>query len=193
MKNKMKKVLLAVASISVVVIGAYGIDSYRDMKVEEKMLTHEIKGTFEDDSELITQTFSYDSEGGFQSFDTSEKVFGVFKADSSIDVKYEGVIKAGYELDDIHFKVDAFRKTVLISLPEAVISDNNLNIIEAVDHDSIFHRNDSNDLVEIQNEIKENAEIVAENNGIYDRAEDCIEDKITDKIEDLTGYTVEFI
>lgn len=196
MTNRMKKVLITVACVGVAVAGYCGINSYQDAKaleVEERMKTLEIQGVFEDTGEFITEEFAYDSEDGFQSFDTSEKVFCVFKADSSIDVKYEGVIEAGYALEDINFKVDASDKIVRISLPEAEIRGHELNVIEAVDHDSIFHRNDSNDLINIENEIKENAVIAAEINGIYDRAQDSVEDQLTAMVEDLTGYTVEFI
>lgn len=112
----------------------------------------------------------------------------------SMDMKYSGVIKVGYEVANIQVKMNGNK--IKIELPEAQVLDNYIN-----DEDVEFLNENNNPFNPIEPEEgykylpeeKQRQLEMAEEEGIYDLAEENAKKTITELLSGYEDYEVEFI
>ena len=114
----------------------------------------------------------------------------------TVKYKYEGVIKVGYQVKNIDIRVDNENQVIYVTLPKPEVLDNYVdtyyttdeknNIINAIESDEVQKRID--EVIEPER-LKE-----AEENGLYDRAEQTAIDIIESQLRtfEKEGYRVEF-
>ncbi len=108
-----------------------------------------------------------------------------------IELTCSGIVKAGYNLDDIAIKVDNNSKTIYVSLPNVKINSNQLiwdNSMECKEKNNILNPIDFEQYQILITDIKAEGLQEAENNGLYN----MVEQNAKHLIENFLGCFVEY-
>lgn len=210
MKNKeIKKwkfnAILIVEIISII----WGIGYKRECEVlRDQLATMERKLPAEDltihiiDEELGKvvglDTAKYEYSGEFTHPDYRKFLgtdWDVWFTKNEIDVKYEGFIEAGYDIDQIERELDKENKVVKIKLPKAEIKNHNLLQEELLieENNNCLNPISTADVNELLVKVKEEHLQKAEKDGIYEMAEEQMKSLIINHFDKYLDYTVEFI
>ena len=114
---------------------------------------------------------------------------------NSYRIVYRGVIKVGYEVDEIRCRVDNEAKTIYVSLPSAQILDNYIvfDDLELVDQkNNLLNPFDFDDFREGFKEIEEAELKKAKEEGIMVHAEDSAKMIIQNALASFNEYDVVF-
>ena len=121
----------------------------------------------------------------------SKKVFGISIPfwTVSTDVSYSGTVKVGYDIDEIGRAVDNEAKVITITLPQAKVLSNELDEdSQEISREMV----DSEQLKDYRVVIKEAGLQEAEEAGIYELAEEHMEEILIDLFSEFEGYEVIF-
>ena len=99
-------------------------------------------------------------------------------------IKYNGVVKAGYDVSSIDIELQEDSKEVSIILPNIKIFDCYIDSQEIIDEkDTVFNQTKLQDDIDIQNYVKTSLRLNALENGILPEASDYAMDLIYDTIK----------
>lgn len=150
-----------------------------------------------DMGELATQSGYFTN---VQVLEDSKQLFGhnVPLTKSKYIFSYDGIIKAGFDFQELEMQVNEITRTIHVTLPEAKIlnceiDENSLQIYDATQ--SIFTPLSITDINESMIELKETVKTDAVNNGILENARENAKLLIRGFLAgcfDLQEYTVEF-
>lgn len=113
-----------------------------------------------------------------------------------IELTCSGVVKAGYNLQDVVVKVDNESKTIYVSLPDAKINSNQLlwdNSMINNEQNNILNPIGFEQYQTMIEEIKEEGLQDAENNGLFKTVEKNAKNLITNFLGCFVNYTVVFM
>ena len=150
-----------------------------------------------DMGELATQAGYFTN---VQVLEDSKQLFGhnVPLTKSKYIFSYDGIIKAGFDFQELEMQVNEITRTIHVTLPEAKIlnceiDENSLQIYDATQ--SIFTPLSITDINESMIELKETVKTDAVNNGSLENARENAKLLIRGFLAgcfDLQEYTVEF-
>lgn len=129
----------------------------------------------------------------------SEETAKYFKNDkkvpfttNKIDITASGIVKVGYDLDDIGIEID--EDTIYISIPEAKLNDNYViwDTVQCIEDNNIFNQIEFSQYYDMLDEIKEKGLVEAESKGIYDKAEKNLKKIMKGFLSEFNDYKVEF-
>ena len=91
----------------------------------------------------------------------------------TIQLKYNGTIKVGYEVADIQVSVDNDTKTIYVTLPDPKVTDNyiDMDTLSYAEQNNIFNPIKGDEITSGLDTIKAEALEKAEHAGIYELAE----------------------
>ena len=154
---------------------------------------NDVKSELKDIAELMTYSHEY---YGTSSITDKREILDVEIPGTEHEIKmtYGGVIKVGYNLDDVKVDVDNNRKLIKIELGEQII-DNNLpeENVETIERNNVFNQIRSDEVTKELVKIKSHEYIEAMRLGVKDKARENAEKIISDKLTDIEGYEVKFI
>lgn len=144
--------------------------------------------------EMVTAEYAYE---GKEKIEDSLSIGNqdLFFTKHTIDVDYNGVIKAGYEMDDVDITIDVNDKVINITLPEAQIFDNYVDTYTTIENNNIINNIKSDEVQTYIDEVIEPRELEeAEKDGIYDLAEESAKDQMKKQLGyfEKFGYSIEF-
>lgn len=179
------------------------IDHLSDPTVKYTLATKEvtidlIKSEIRDIGEIATIEYLYTDAGKFEN---PKQLFGInvpFTTKSFI-AKWDGIIKAGVQVDKIIVEINDVNKEIIVYMPKSVILSHEIKkeSIETLDEkDGLFNPVKVNDVREFDKVSKEAMEERAIENGILDKAsknaKEIIEKLVNNDIVQEQGYTIKF-
>ena len=185
-----RSMVLVVLGLCVVLLGM----SIVSVKV---VTSRTVRLGLKDMGELATQAGYFTN---VQVLEDSKQLFGhnVPLTKSKYIFSYDGIIKAGFDFQELEMQVNEITRTIHVTLPEAKIlnceiDENSLQIYDATQ--SIFTPLSITDINESMIELKETVKTDAVNNGILENARENAKLLIRGFLVgcfDLQEYTVEF-
>lgn len=148
--------------------------------------------------ELATIEYLYTDAGKFEN---PKQLFGfnVPFTTKSFIAKWDGVIKAGVEIDQIIVVINDVNKEIIVHMPKSVILSHEImkESIETLDEkDGLFNPVKVDDVREFDKVSKEAMEERAIENGILDKASDnakeIIEKLVNNDVVQEQGYIIKF-
>ena len=113
-----------------------------------------------------------------------------------IELTCSGIVKAGYNLEDIVIKVDNDSQKIYISLPDAKINSNQLlwdSSMVSNEKNNILNPIDFDQYQTLIADIKAEGLQEVENSGLYDTVEQNAKNLITNFLGCFAGYEVVFM
>lgn len=141
--------------------------------------------------ELATCSFEYK---GSQKFSSTREILGknIPGTTNSIDIIYCGVIKVGYDVEQVEHKL--INSTIHFTLPEPKVLDNYIKLddLHCTDDNNILNPIGSDDVVANFDKIEKEELKRAEAQGIYDKSEAQMILLIKNFFAEFEGYDVAF-
>lgn len=163
------------------------------IKTKYTVTVLEIKEKLEPIGELSTYEYTYD---GTEVNSSSIELFNhkLPGTANSVTYTYSGVIKVGYDIEDIEITLDQEKYYIFIRLPEPHVLDNYLKTHwECEEKNNILNPLNISDHRDFFEEISQRELEKAEEAGIYDKAEDQVKLLITNFLAVFSDYEVVFI
>lgn len=163
-------------------------------KVNLDLITSEIKNI----GELATVEYLYTDAGKFED---AEKLFGIKLpfTEKYFIAKWDGIIKAGVKIDEIHVEIQEAAKEIIVQMPKAEILSHEIDndSIETLDEkDGLFNPLEVEDVRDFDAASKEAMEKRAIENGILDKAYEnakvIVEKIVNTDVVQKQGYSVRF-
>lgn len=202
---KIKKLLMIIGAVVVLGICCYfGFRYLVAIKVAEALtnaaMTEKVEITnihieerLDAIGELSTYSFEYTNEKRIR--DTRE-IFGtpIPGTTKEIDIIYSGVIKVGYEISEIYCEVDNSNNKIYISIPEIKVLDNYIKLddLQCKERNNILNPIGTNEITMYFQEIKAEELLIAEGQGIYEKAERQLKTIIEGLLAGFEDYEVVF-
>lgn len=179
------------------------IDNLSDPTVKYTLATKEvtidlIKSEIQDIGEIATIEYLYTDAGKFEN---PKQLFGInvpFTTKSFI-AKWDGIIKAGVQVDKIIVEINDANKEIIVHMPKSVILSHEIKkeSIETLDEkDGLFNPVKVDDVREFDKVSKKAMEERAIENGILDRAsenaKEIIEKLVNNDVVQEQGYIIKF-
>ena len=144
--------------------------------------------------QLVTYSYEYSDQ---REIKDSRQIFGwnIPGTTHTIQLKYNGIIKVGYEVSDIQISVDNESKTIYVTLPEPKITDNYIDMdnLSYAEQNNIFNPISGDEITGSLDTIKAEALERAEHAGIYELAKGNAKSQISGLFEAFEGYSVKFV
>lgn len=157
-----------------------------------------IESEIKDIGEIISVEYLYTTAGKYED---PKKLFGVnvpFTTKSFI-AKWDGVIKAGINIEKVDVKINDMKKEIIVYMPSAEILSHEIdsNSVETLDEkDGLFNPVKIEDVRLFDAESKGEMEARAVENGILDKAsknaKEIIENLLYNNIVQKNGYIIKF-
>ena len=114
---------------------------------------------------------------------------------NKITISCDGIVKVGYDIDEIKVSVDDVSQTVYIGLPQAKLNDNYIiwETVKCKETNNILNPIDFDDYQKLIGELEAKGLAAAEENGIYTDAEQNMKMIIINFLAEFDGYKVEFL
>ena len=144
--------------------------------------------------ELTTSRWDYKDEVEFENTRQLFKKFNVPFTTNSVEIEYSGVIKAGYQLDDLDITVNNVNQKIYVDIPDPQVLDNYIadesikiikeknNIFNPVNQEYVMSQLTSEKNRQLEKAIEE---------GLYPKAREEAEEQIERKLAGLE-YKVVF-
>lgn len=198
-------VVVCLTIFAAAVIGVYKIKN-RDKATEQPEATdvfaedmdvtvYDVKHQMSPIGEMATYEYTYEGHEKIEDSIAVSDSWNIPFTEHTIDIEYSGVIKAGYEMDDMDLSVDTERKVINVVLPEVQVLDNYVDTYSTVDKNNVFNPIESDEAQEYLDGVVEPKELnKAEEEGIYEEAEEHAKELIKDQLSyfEKFGYSVEF-
>jgi len=166
-----------------------GENEIREVTIED------VKVKLEQIGELSTYQGSYKiSYGKKETRELLEK-FKIPGTTNNITMECSGVVKIGYNLDDIKVELGEADKNIYISIPEAKLNDNYViwDTVNVSEKNNILNPINFSQYQELIAEIEQKGLDEAVNDGIYTKAEDNLKLLIQNFLGDFDGYEIVFM
>lgn len=188
---KAPRVGKSIENIQDCIDGGKIISAYSEPEEATVVTIVEIESAMSQIGEITTVQYEYSGEA--YSSDCN-KLFNweIGFTENSIEVFYEGVIRAGYVIEDIEVSVDQDSRTILITLPEAQVFSNEIITQDVEWDDNIFNRIDPDVASDLVEEAREEELEEAIDNGLYDDAEANAKSVIENVLAEFSDYQVVF-
>lgn len=157
-----------------------------------------IESKIEGIGEMATIEYVYTNAGKYED---PKQLFGIDipLTTKSFIAKWDGIIKAGIEIDEVKVEMKEAKKEIIISLPKAKILSHELdeNSFETLDEqDGLFNPVKVKDTKEFEVTTKKSMEERVIENGILDKAfenaKQIIEKLVNSDIVQEQGYSIKF-
>ncbi len=143
--------------------------------------------------QLVTYSYEYSD---VREIKDSRQLFGwnIPGTTHTIQLKYNGTIKVGYEVADIQVSVDNDTKTIYVTLPDPKVTDNyiDMDTLSYAEQNNIFNPIKGDEITSGLDTIKAEALEKAEHAGIYELAEGNAKSQISGLFEAFDGYSARF-
>ena len=141
--------------------------------------------------QLATYEYSYE---GYTTYE-ADKDWVILNSltRSSVEVDYEGVIKAGVSVGDIDIKVDEDERIIYLTMPQPTIISNEITIPNSNENVAIFGSLDGDTASSLMDNTKNEELNHAIANGLYYRANDNAKQIIRDLLAVYDDYDLVFI
>ena len=143
--------------------------------------------------QLVTYSYEYSD---VREIKDSRQLFGwnIPGTTHTIQLKYNGTIKVGYEVADIQVSVDNDTKTIYVTLPDPKVTDNyiDMDTLSYAEQNNIFNPIKGDEITSGLDTIKAEALEKAEHAGIYELAEGNAKSQISGLFEAFDGYSTRF-
>lgn len=187
-------------SIGTVLVIAFFVYIFRDRihdffipPNEITQVSYSIESELHDIGEFVTQECTY---SGVTEGKNTRKV-PILGADipfstNKVKVRYAGVIKAGYQVDDISITVLDHMKQIYISLPDPIIVSNEISQVGYEEENNILNPISGNAASVMLENVKLEEQKKAIEEGLYENAEKHAKEVITEKLSSFGGYSITF-
>ena len=147
-------------------------------------------------AELATAVFDYSG------IITKDNYREFFKTDinipftkNEVKITYKGVIKVGYDLDELEYKIDESSKKIYMSLPEVKVTDHYmiLDELKFEQNNNILNPISVEEINKYLINVEKEELVRAEKEGIYKLAEEKIQGIIENYFAEFDGYKVVFM
>ena len=162
-------------------------------KITVDFISEEIKGI----GELATVEYLYTNAAKFE--DSNQiKNWNIPLTKKSFILKWDGIIKAGIDVNEITCKVDETNKVLTICVPKAEIlsHETDADSVELLDEkNGLFNAVSLDDMIEFNAEMSHEMEERAVKNGLLEKAQKNAEEIILNLINAIPGveeYTIVF-
>ena len=114
---------------------------------------------------------------------------------NTIQIECQGLVKVGYDMESITPTVDNESQKIYIALPEAKVLDNYIiwDTVYCSENNTILNPIDFSQYQTLISEIEAQGLAQAENDGIYDKAEEHIKSIVQTFLSGFDEYTVVFL
>ena len=140
--------------------------------------------------ELATSQFEYT---GIKEISNSRELLGVDipLTTKEIDITYSGIIKVGYDLENIEYEIVPGMNVIIFKLPTPTVSNYILqDSIVCEEKNNIFNPIQADEVSNYLVTVEQEELIRAEQQGLYTEAEQHIKKVITDHFEELDYKTM---
>lgn len=211
-KNKVKKIsqygkkllVILIVMISLVLAVFYKV-RYEVIKKEladlitkpdDTITVTIIEEKLDEIAELATAVFDYSG------IITKDNYREFFKTDinipftkNEVKITYKGVIKVGYDLDELEYKIDESSKKIYMSLPEVKVTDHYmiLDELKFEQKNNILNPISVEEINKYLINVEKEELVRAEKEGIYKLAEEKIQGIIENYFAEFDGYKVVFM
>ena len=182
----------------------YEAVSHELEKLQEKLIELQddtitvtiIEEKLDEIAELATAVFDYSG------IITKDNYREFFKTDinipftkNEVKITYKGVIKVGYDLDELEYKIDESSKKIYISLPEVKVTDHYmiLDELKFEQKNNILNPISVEEINKYLINVEKEELVRAEKEGIYKLAEEKIQGIIENYFAEFDGYKVVFM
>ena len=114
---------------------------------------------------------------------------------NTVHLECEGIVKVGYNVNDIGINIDNTSRTICLSLPEASVTSNYViwDTVQYKEQNNPLHPIAFEQYQKLIDEIEDEGLSQAEEKGIYREAEKHLQKIIVNFLSGMDGYTVKFI
>ena len=194
MKKYMKTIkqivfVVIVAAISLT-IGSFIGGKQSKPEITSDLITQQLRSA----SELTTLEYLYTNIGKFEN-NIDFNGWNIPLTTKEFVLSYDGVIKAGIDLEALEVKVEGQR--IVVTLPQAtitshVIDEKSIHLYN--ESKNIFNQISVQDYVDFTKVLKEEKELDLETKGLLEQAQEKSKEVLTTLIDTLTDheYTIEF-
>lgn len=114
---------------------------------------------------------------------------------NTVHIECEGLVKVGYNIDDVNIKVDNDSYKIYIGLPEAAVNDNYViwDTVKCVEANNFLNPIDFAQYQELIDEIEADGLKQSEEKGIYKAAEDNVKKIIVNFLSGFDGFEIIFM
>ena len=114
---------------------------------------------------------------------------------NEVKITYKGVIKVGYDLDELEYKIDESSKKIYMSLPEVKVTDHYmiLDELKFEQKNNILNPISVEEINKYLINVEKEELVRAEKEGIYKLAEEKIQGIIENYFAEFDGYKVVFM
>ena len=162
-------------------------------QISLEVISTEIKGI----GELATVEYLYTNAAQFED---SEQIndWNIPLTKKTFIIKYDGIIKAGIDVNEITLEIDEINKVLTVNMPQAKILSHETDTESAellYEKNGLFNPVSIEDKIEFDDELSEEMEERAIGNGILTKAQESAEEAILNIISAIPGieeYTIVF-
>lgn len=114
---------------------------------------------------------------------------------NSIDISCTGIVKVGYDVNKLSPTVDNTSKKIYVAIPPAQLLDNHIywDSIECTEKNNIFNPINFSQYQGLVDNIQQKGIEQAEEDGIYEAAEENLKNIISNFLSCFDGYEVVFL
>lgn len=114
---------------------------------------------------------------------------------NTLDITAKGIVKVGFNLDDVAISVDDSSKTIYISLPEAKINDNYIvwDSVECKETNTILNPIHFEQYKKLISELEALGKADVEKKGIYEKAQKRMKDLLDVALSKFEGFDIVFM
>ena len=187
-------VVLVCVTIIVVVLGAVFFTMRSSGNDSTKITNAVVEEKLSAIAELATYQMEYKDIKTETNIRRFFDLFDIPGTTNSIIITYHGVIKVGYQFSEINPEVDELTKTITVKLPPAMVLSNEIDEdrMEFIENNNLLNPIKCKALTDYIQEIKAEELARAEEQGIYELAEQNAKDLIRDELAEFEGYTIVF-
>ncbi len=185
----------AIKSPESTVVRQNGTDLKLPFETERRTITkEEIKSELIPIEEISSYESKYDVT---KAVDESRYVldFAVPGTKNSIEIKCSGIVKVGYNFDNIDIKVDNESQKIYIALPAPKVNDNYIimDTVQCAENNSILNPINFEQYKTLITEIEDEGLKDAESKGVYKDAENNMHKLIENALSKFDGFEIIFM
>lgn len=172
------------------------IDLQLPGEVEKFIITvEEIEAQLQGISEISTHSGEYTITKGKEFLRYWLDDYPILGTSNSVTLTCTGIVKVGYNLEDINIVVDSDSYKIYITLPKAKLNDNHIiwDTVECSEENNILNPIDFAQYQSMIEEIEADGLTKVEAMGIYEDAENHMKWIIEEFLSDIPEYTVVFM
>lgn len=173
-----------------------GIDVELPGEVEKFIITvDEVEAQLQGISEISTHSGEYTITKGKEFLRYWLDDYPIFGTSNSVTLTCSGIVKVGYNIDDINIVVDSDSYKIYITLPEAKLNDNYIvwDTVKCSEENNILNPIDFAQYQSMIEEIEAEGLAKVEDMGIYEDAENHMKWIIEEFLSDIPEYTIVFM